>query len=102
MRMISRAAVKMWLESISEQQKSDAPHANEQANMQMEMAREDLLRGFSPLRDPDTGRIMMDGDSRFYETVNDFVCAALFALRETNLAEANHNIDAALAWIVQA
>jgi hypothetical protein len=101
MRMISRVAVKMWLESISEHLKSDAPHAYEQANMQLEMAREDLERGFTPLADPRTRQIVINRDSHFYETVNDFVCAELFAVRANNLTEADAHIDAALEWIAQ-
>jgi hypothetical protein len=99
MRNISRKAVKEWLESISGHLHSEAPHALEQAKMLLEMAREDLSRGIMPIRNRDTPQIAVSPDATFYETVHDFVCQALAAVRANKLTEARFRIDAALRWV---
>jgi hypothetical protein len=96
MRMISRGAVKMWLESILEQLNSEAPHSAGQSDMQLRMLLEDVIRGATPIRNPHGPGFVANEDQGYCNVIRVLGQTAYSAFRSGDLVRARAAIEKAL------
>jgi hypothetical protein len=97
--MISRVAVKIWLESILGQLNSDAPHSAEQSDMQLKMLIEDVTRGATPIRNPHGPGFVANADQGYCNVIRVLGQTAYSAFRSGDLARARAAIEKALAGV---